>query len=1590
MHCPLCGTANPAQARFCLGCGQLLVGGLVCTVCHTLLPAHARFCFHCGAIVVPPVTVCLKCGAGIAPGQAQCNQCGAPVVQSSAPAVAVPPAVAEAKALRAAGVPGIPQSPQASPPALPQEGISIKPGQLPPPRPLQEMLPSLQRYLPHTLYEPMERRATVDDLTAACGHLTAVLKTAKTYLARPVVQAPQPPGVPAGGLFQGTFLFVDVSGFTPLSERLKPLADGAERITAIINGLFNELVTILHAHGGTLLKFGGDALLGLFGEQPAGSSEAMVPATPAGMADGALLAVQAAMAMQGVMDKFAAIEAGGQTNALRVKCGISSGRYFAAHLGTPYNMAYVTTGHTVNGADQAEGHASPGEVVITQAANDLLGSKIEVEPRAEGFYLVRTVPPADSLPGPWRVTEPPDGDVQAQITYLVDRLDCLSPYLPAELLSRLVTSPGEIRIMPERRLVTVMFANYEGVSDLIEDMGSSRPDLITAHLNDYFVHMAEIVGRYEGSLARMDQYSVGDRLVVFFGAPRAHEDDPVRAVYTALEMQEATRQHFAALQLPEGIYRFRQRVGLNTGTLFAGNVGVSDTEDSPDGDLRQVDRPPDPLAPWPAGAGQDGQARAGDRRQEYTLMGDDINMAARLMSKAEWGEILISDKTQEQVQAFFDLRDRGQLKVKGKEITIPTFQVVGRRAKIGRTRGLGDRESPLADREDELAALRRCGEELMSGRGQIVSIIGDSGLGKSRLMRELRRWLFGQGSPSGGRQSPGQTGREGVDGTRWLQGRAVSFSEQVSYWLAAQILHRAVAPQPDASADDTLYALWEQGEALLGKSAAREAIPFLANLLDLPLRGEWERWVADLSPQVRQKQTFWAVREFCTAAARQQPFVIALDDLHWADEASLALLEDLLQVTDIAPLMVVLILRERRDKRCWRLRDRAAASFPHRYTEVALKPLSDAYCGNLLHQLLPGADLASSTIQEILDKTAGNPFYLEEVVRSLQDRHLVVPDDSQPGYWKVTAGIEGIAVPGTLQGAILARLDRLTEDARQALQMAAVIGRRFQVEILRGLAGAQAEMGLWLAQLERSGLIRTVPASSAGTLAPTAELRADSEYAFPDALVQEVAYDSLLLQRRQEFHRRAGETLKAILGDLADEECEMLAYHYSRSDDQQQAAYYLEIAGHKAQAGFANETAVRCYTDVLERLEGGPETWQKRFDILARRQQVYGLLGQQKARQADLEAMLELAQAHEDQARRADALNALADLYQWTGRYVEAEQAASEALAINTDLGAQAGQAEALHQLGVVHYYRGNYAQAQPSLEQAAILRRASNNPEGEAWSLMYLGMIHFFRGNYGQAAYLHEQACEVAEARQDWFQVGVHLTNAARVSMRLGEYERALDQYSTSLDRKRRVGDRMGQGFALFGLGLVHTYLGRYDEAESAFAESLELRRQIDDQRGIGYCRHGLGLLALGRRETDQAVDYFQQAYEIRSQLGLKAEMVVDLSYLGQAYLELGKLDQAVETSEQAIALLAEQKDVEEVQQVYFNHFRVLAAHQEPLAGHFLQEAYTAMVQQAERIDDPQKRQVFLEQSRANQQIVAEVRNGRWEVEEIQLGGQA
>jgi class 3 adenylate cyclase/tetratricopeptide (TPR) repeat protein len=1407
-----------------MGCGSSLVQGQVCGQCQTLLPLQARYCFHCGAFVA---------AAGFNPVAAQ------PVagMQPVSGVVRVP--VTEGQSQGGMIQPGggitlpVAPAPQVVSPA-PQDISPADPnlqiGKLIPARPVDSMLPSLKNYLPAHLYEPLERKPKERDIEAVRDHLSALIGTAKTYLAYPVIASPQPPGIPAGGMYRGVFLFGDVSGFTPLSEKLKALGQaGAEQITSIINALFTQLTTVLFDHGGTLLKFGGDAMLGLF---PATTDEEMKRS--------ALRAAQAALVMQEVMKRpeFAEINALGEKRALLIKIGISAGSYFAAHIGTfpsDYDpngtMAFVTTGETVNLAEESEGHAHPGQVAMTMAVARLLDGvaelgAVEKEPD-ENYRRLVSVPPLEAgAQERLDIPEPPAGDTLSQITYLVARLDRLTPYLSDELIRRIVENPRNARITPEHRPVTVMFANYKGISRLIEKHGESDPELITHHLNNYFVHMASIVERYEGTLARMDQYAVGDRLVIFFGAPRAHEDDPVRAVYTALEMQAAVKANFAALRTSTGVYRFEQRVGINTGHLFAGNAG------------------------------------APDLRQEYTLMGDDINMAARLMSNAPWGDIYISRKTRDYVAPYVDVTDRGELKVKGKEIRIPTFSVTGRKDQVGRTRGTASGESPLTGRDAVLAKLVERGETFLKKRGQIVALMGNSGMGKSRLLREFHSWLDAHSE---------------AGSIEWIEARALSFSEQTTYWMAAQVMRGLLHLKADSSQDDVLYALGEAGERLLGDDAM-DAVPYLAHMMGLELGQEWE-WVKKEDPKVRQKQILWAASRFFSQAATEKPIVLALDDLHWADEASLSLFEHLLKLSDQVPLMFFLIFRALRDKGCWRLRDRASSDFPHRFFEVELQPLKLEESASLLSRLLPGASFKAEIQADILNKAAGNPFYLEEVVNTLIENQAVIPEPANPGQWLVTDKITQISVPASLHAAIVARIDRLTEDARLALQMAAVIGRQFRMELLRDLSHAQQEIGLWVAQLERGGLVR-----------PADIEMVDATYTFPESLVQEVAYDSVLVQNRQQMHQRIGEMLEEVYQENPEPYCELLAFHFGNSADDERALKYLGMAAKKAEGQYANATAIQFYSKILQ---------------------------------------------------------------------------------IQRIRGDKAAQAGTLYTVGVKAYEIGDYDHAAEWLEESAKSLVELGNPASEGWSVMYLGMVALKRAHYSEALSRHNHALALSRARNDRFQEGIHLTNLARVLLRMGQYDRAMNLFNESLTLKRANNDIPGQGFAHFYMGLIHIYTGQLDNAEKSLNDSVEMWQQTaQNQRGLAYCYQGLGLLALARQDFASAEEYLQKAVNICEKLVLKAEAIENYSHLSQALLGLGQKQPALEKSSLAIKLLEAQKDVEEVQHITFNHYRVLKTLDDPYADNFLQRAHETMLAQAELIEDPAEREIFIKQVVINQKI--------------------
>ncbi len=711
---------------------------------------------------------------------------------------------------------------------------------------------------------------------------------------------------------------------------------------------------------------------------------------------------------------------------------------------------------------------------------------------------------------------------------------------------------GSPRGEGERKPVTILFTDIAGSTAIAErlDPEEWREVVSGAHRR-----VTDAVVRYEGTVAQL----LGDGVLAFFGAPVAHEDDPARAVHAALDIQAAIGDY--ARELAGYVDDFAMRIGIHTGEVVVGEIGS-------------------------------------EQHAEYLAVGDAVNLAARLQSAAAPGKVLVSGSIARLVRGSFELAALGEITVKGKAAPVAVYEVVGLLAAPVRMRGLAVFRSPLVGREGEMTTLAAALEGLCEGHAGIVALLGEAGIGKSRLVEEAHAWAQANLC-----QPP-----------HWLEGRALSYGAALAYWTITQLLKADLGLSDGDPEVRARVALRRRLNTLFGEGAA-DVSPYLAHLLGLKLEGEDAERVAALDSETVKYQVLVCVRRYFEALAKQQSLVLVCEDTHWADPSTLDALGELLALTDHVPLMLLLVGRADREHGSWRLKLRAETEYAHRYTEIALRPLAEDDSARLVDNLLsegrgeaslqvrfsasprhpvsvpPPLPLSPSLRWLLLDRAEGNPFYLEELVATLVERGDLVRDGDA---WQLKAPIETLSIPDTVQGVILARLDRLEEDVRGTLQMASVIGRSFLYRLLQAVAsrgeaspamlqrsdvgtlerwGASPDLDRHLVVLQRADLVREKA------------VRPEREYIFKHSLAQEAAYGSLLLERRREVHRRVGEALEALFADRQEEFYGLLAHHFDRADQHERAVHYLLAAGDKARMDDALEEAARFYRRAVERLE---------------------------------------------------------------------------------------------------------------------------------------------------------------------------------------------------------------------------------------------------------------------------------------------------------------------------------------------------------------------------------------------------------------------
>ncbi len=1305
----------------------------------------------------------------------------------------------------------------------------------------RELAVDLRNYLPSSLARQCLLGDEVRDPAACVQHLTALLQAISTYLPHhvvaPLLENPQP-GKVTGEFTSGTVMFADISGFTAMSEKLSRLGkEGAEEITDIVNRFFTALLEVTDYHGGDLLKFGGDALLVFFGG-----------------ADHALHACLAALQMQDTMSRLSETTTSQGVFRLRMSIGLGTGPLFMANLGSEEGMEFAVMGRAMTHMAQAESQAAADEIFISaQTYRELraqVGEQAIVKKIQDGLYHLlgfregfaleqqQSVPqdPIASLPPP-----PTEGDLLPWIGSTMRRIRALESFLPPGLMDKIKLDPEQIAIHGEYRPVTVFFANFYGINDIIEQLGDAHgperagPE-ITAILNAHFTTMRQIIAKYGGVVNKVDTYAVGHRIMALFGAPRAHIDDPERAVRAALEMQEAMTA-FTELNTSCGFFSLKQRIGINTGLVFAGNVGSL-------------------------------------TRQEYSVMGDEVNLAARLMGVASEGQVIISQSTARQAGDAFLLHEQKPVRVKGKSLPVHNYEALGLQERRVRDR------RPLIGRDDEWEAIHALTERSLGGETQIITIVGNAGLGKSRLLDEIvAHWSEEHGALSINTTCP-------------------SFGRHTPYLPWLDLLRAFYGFNP---ADSTQVKL-EKIEALLQEiepAAWRDWAVMIGRLLGLDV--EETPLVRSLDAQTRQRTVFRLVKSQVDYIASEQPLLLVIDDLQWADETSLELINYVTHQVNHRPLLMVFAHRPEESLAL------DLADLSH-HTIFRLQELSNAASLRLLDVLLPTTPQMPHQLKElILDNAQGNPLFIEAVAHSLIENYLTLDEES--GTYHARSDLEQIEIPDSVNRVIMSRIDRLEESSRNVLRVASVIGQEFEHWLLSAIypyRRAEGELREQLDELTRRDILE-------GPYYPALL------YLFRHILTREVAYESLLYADRRQLHRRIGESIEAQRSGRLTEYWEVLAYHFGLAEEWEKAMDYHLKAGRKAQEMYANEDAIHHFRQALEAAQQVPGSEKHQLTAHLGFSEVLDTLGKYDEALEHLKEarglVTEAGFSAQDAVRQqAELCRKTAFIYEKKCDYDTAFEWLSKGLELLKEM--EVIEAARLYLRGAGVYHRqGRNSEAVEWCNKGLKVAKKVSGREGQsavAHAYYLLGLIYNRLGNTVRTIEFCQKSLKIYEEIEDMpgaSQAYINLASAYHSQGEQGDWERVTEHLLQALEIKRKIGDVYGQAMVTLNLGQAHLDQGDLDQATNYNRQSLEMWRELDSKYAIALLHNNMGVVSLRSGNPDEGLALLQKSLEMFQQIGSGDFLPEVYRHQALAYLGLGELDEALNRARRSLELSKEQE---------------------------------------------------------------------------------
>lgn len=1051
---------------------------------------------------------------------------------------------------------------------------------------------------------------------------------------------------------------------------------------------------------------------------------------------------------------------------------------------------------------------------------------------------------------------------------------------------------------------SLFFATEQGEFRNVACVFISFEEDNAAQFKQFVKHTLRVTNQFGGYFNKVHFGDKGGTILIVFGAPITYEDNLERTLDFILSWQ-------SELKAIEELETLKWRAGLGFGLVYAGMVGI-------------------PM------------------RSEYTVLGHAINLAARLMMKAKWWQILappvISQKESWRGKRAYLFSPVGKFKFKGILQPIPTYELAGQQQHKKEDLWESETDQPMVGRDAELELLQTCIEPIFDHCFAGVALVyGEAGIGKSRLSTELRRRVHHRSELL-------------LEGIKWYTAPSDPILRQ-AFNPFVYFLKSYFQQSFNASSDENKGLFLQRLDELLERLKTRMGVTASTSLRNELTRTQsilgalmglyWpDSLYEQLDAKGRYQNTLSALKTLLLAESRLQPIVLQLEDAHWMDESSRDFLISLTRQITSYPIFIICNARYADDG--------GQPAFPFdrqtKITTINLNPISGAELRLFAESYLDGV-IHDRLYDIFLEKTEGNPFYIEQFLYYFSENNLLVFDVFA---WRL-ANEETLDLPANLNTLLMARVDRLPQEIKRVVKIAAVLGREFEVQVLSQMLQHDVLSQVYVAQQEQIWIALS-----------------NSRYLFKNSLLRDVLYESQLRSALRDLHELAATTIEQLYTQNLPEHYASLAYHYQQAQQAPQEKFYTILAAKQAIEKFANAQAVRYLSRALELTD--KQEIPARYNILLKREEIYDLLGQRSSQQNDLVTLSQLANQLSDDERRAEVAIRLSRYGERVSDYNMALLSAQEARDLAHRTKNKTLLAEAHIQCGKAIWPQGKYHEARGKFFTALELYREANYLPGEGNALTQIGLTLIEKGQYMTAETHLQQALTIRRTLHDRRGEYITLINLGVGCDLRGLYEKAKQYQQLALPIIREVGDRLGESVVLINLASVYHYLNEHQNAQSCSQEAFVITQEIGNpyfQAGaltvLGHAQVGLGMI-------QQAAFTYQQALFLWKQMEQTYRALDALAGLARIWLKQGDLLQARHQITEILAYLKENPMLDgtiEPLRVYFTCYQVLQANEDPQAEALLQSAHKVLQKRAAKLSNEEMRDIFLTRIAAHQDII-------------------